>query len=198
MVALTWGRKAAGSVRGVPGKTNPSGLPPRLVSWSAASSLHSTEANMAVTLSPHETRTLARAQSILERQLQDPRTPRFTCGILVRSYLQIRMAPLDHEQVHAMFLDAQHALLATEVLGIGTLTSCQVHPREIARAALRHNAHAVILAHNHPSGAAAPSAADRSVTRAVQAALQLVGMELIDHLVVTAAEVRSAGERGFL
>lgn len=147
---------------------------------------------MALALSPREARTVARAQAILERSLREPEAAYLNCTEATRSYLQMRMAWLDHEQVHALYLNAQLALIAVETLSIGTLTQATLHPREVARGALRHNAAAVILAHNHPSGNAAPSASDLRLTQAVRDALELIDVRLVDHVVVTASEARSA------
>lgn len=149
-------------------------------------------------LSVKEERTIARARSILERQLRSADLPRFDAPTAVKAYLSTRFAGIDHEQVHALYLNAQHVLIAAEVAAIGSLTHASLSPREIARAALRHNAAAVILAHNHPSGLAEPSRADMMLTEAVRAALGLVEVRLLDHVVVAAGVVVSASERGRL
>ena len=97
-----------------------------------------------------------------------------------------------------LFLDSRQRLLAFEVLFRGTLAHTSVHPREIVKRALALNAAAVVLAHNHPSGVAEPSRADELVTQAVRAALQLVDVRVVDHLVVGAVSVLSFAERGLL
>jgi DNA repair protein RadC len=83
-----------------------------------------------------------------------------------------------------LFLDSRHRVLAFEEMFRGTLDGASVHPREVARAALGHNAAAVILAYNHPSGVAEPAAADRNIARQLRDALQLVGVQVLDHWVV--------------
>ena len=98
----------------------------------------------------------------------------------------------------ALWLDAQNRLLQADELFTGTLTQTSVYPREVVKAALRHNAAAVILAHNHPSGVAEPSAADRNITRQLRDALQLVGVRVLDHLVVGAGEPTSMAARGLI
>jgi DNA repair protein RadC len=116
----------------------------------------------------------------------------------VKDYLTLHLAALDHEAFGAMFLDAQHRLLAYESLFRGTLTHTAVHPREVVKRALALNAAAVVLAHNHPSGVAEPSRADELVTQSLRQALQLVDVKVIDHVVVGRGGAVSFAERGLL
>ena len=116
----------------------------------------------------------------------------------VRDYLKLRLGGLQHEVFMALFLDAQNRLLAPEELFRGTLTQTSVYPREVVKRALSHNAAAVILAHNHPSGVAEPSRADELLTRALKDALQLVDVRVLDHLIVGHGGVMSFAERGLL
>jgi len=116
----------------------------------------------------------------------------------VRSYLCLSLAPLGHEIFAVLFLDAQHRLIACDEMFRGTLTQTSVYPREIVKQALRHNCAAVILAHNHPSGVAEPSAADQALTRALQGALALVDVRVLDHIVVAGNCSVSFAERGLL
>ncbi len=116
----------------------------------------------------------------------------------VKDYLALHLRPLAHEAFAVLFLDSQHRLLAFEVMFRGSLAHTSVHPREIVKRALALNAAAVVLAHNHPSGVAEPSRADELVTQGVRAALQLVDVKVLDHLVVGAASVLSFAERGLL
>ena len=97
-----------------------------------------------------------------------------------------------------LFLTAQNRVLAVEEVSRGTLTETRVYPREVARRALQHNARAVIVAHNHPSGVAEPSAADRALTATLKQALLLVDIRLLDHFVVTGARAESLAERGWV
>ncbi|MDR3415659.1 MAG: DNA repair protein RadC [Nevskia sp.] len=115
-----------------------------------------------------------------------------------RSYLRARLRDLDHEVFAALFLDTQHRVLGFEVLARGTLNAASVYPREVVKAALRHNAGALIFAHNHPSGVAEPSEADRSLTRRLKDALALVDIRTLDHFVVGEGEPVSFAERGWL
>ena len=97
-----------------------------------------------------------------------------------------------------LWLDNQHRLIAYDTLFLGTINTITVHPREIVKAGLKHNAAAAILAHNHPSGLAEPSHADRQMTERLKNALELVDIRLLDHLVVGGMDVISFAERGWL
>jgi DNA repair protein RadC len=97
-----------------------------------------------------------------------------------------------------MFLDAQNRLIAADELFRGTLTQTSVYPREVVKAALKHNAAALILAHNHPSGVAEPSNADELLTRNLKQALALVDVRVLDHFIVAGNAALSLAERGLL
>lgn len=102
----------------------------------------------------------------------------------VRDYLRLALGHTPHEVFVALFLDAQNRLIADRELFRGTLTQTSVYPREVVKAALAHNAAAVIFAHNHPSGAAEPSRADELLTRTLRDALALVDIRVLDHIIV--------------
>jgi DNA repair protein RadC len=114
----------------------------------------------------------------------------------VKDYLTLRYADLGHEVFGALWLDAQHRLIAEDVLFRGTLSQTSVYPREVAKQALKRNAGAVVLFHNHPSGCAEPSRADEALTKAMQQALQLIDVRVLDHVVVAARGAVSFAERG--
>ncbi len=116
----------------------------------------------------------------------------------VRSYLRLTLARRGHEIFAVLFLDAQHRLIACEEMFRGSLTQTSIYPREIVKQALRHNCAAVILAHNHPSGVAEPSRADEALTQALQSALALIDVRVLDHIVVAASQAVSFAERGLL
>lgn len=97
-----------------------------------------------------------------------------------------------------LFLDAQHRLIASEELFQGTLTQATVHAREVIKAVLRHNAAAVILAHNHPSGVAEPSSADQALTRRLQQALASIDVNVLDHLIIAHGNHYSFAQQGIL
>lgn len=113
-------------------------------------------------------------------------------------YLSARLRHLPYEVFGCLYLDNRHRVLAFEELFRGTIDGASVHPREVVRACLRHNASAVIFAHNHPSGVAEPSAADRAITRELRDALQLVGVRVLDHLIVGSGVPTSMAALGLL
>lgn len=113
-------------------------------------------------------------------------------------FLRARLRDLEHEVFAALFLDAQHRVLAFEVLASGTLDGAAVYPREVVKAALRHRAAALILAHNHPSGVPEPSAADRALTERLRQALATVDVRVLDHLVIGEGRPASFAARGWL
>lgn len=115
-----------------------------------------------------------------------------------RDYLMARLRDLDREVFCALFLDTRHRVLVFEELASGTLNGTAVYAREVVRRALKHNAAAVIFAHNHPSGVAEPSRADEMLTTRLKEALALVDVRVLDHVVVGDGEVVSFCERGLL
>ncbi|MGE5096642.1 MAG: RadC family protein [Betaproteobacteria bacterium] len=116
----------------------------------------------------------------------------------VRGYLRLRMQDLGHECFYCVFLDAQNRVIAAEEMFRGTLTQTSVYPREILKRSLHHNAAAVILAHNHPSGVAEPSIQDQALTRTLAEALALVDVKVLDHFIVAPGACLSFAERGLL
>ena len=116
----------------------------------------------------------------------------------VRDYLRLRIADREHEVFVGLFLDSQNGLIAAEELFRGTLAQTSVYPREVVKAALKHNAAAVIFGHNHPSGIAEPSRADEMLTSALKQALALVDIRTLDHFVVGGTGIVSFAERGLL
>jgi DNA repair protein RadC len=116
----------------------------------------------------------------------------------VRDYLRLTLHHREQEVFVAVLLDAQNRVIHVEELFRGTLTQTSVYPREVVKCALRHNAAAVIFAHNHPSGVAEPSQADRLLTEALRKALDTVDVKVLDHFVVGAAGGTSFAERGLL
>ena len=97
-----------------------------------------------------------------------------------------------------LFLDAQNRLVAMEEMFRGTLTHTSVYPREVVKRALHHQAGAVVLAHNHPSGSVQPSRADETITQTLKAALALVDVRVLDHIIVGQGETFSMAERGLV
>ncbi len=113
-------------------------------------------------------------------------------------YLKARLSGYPYEVFACLFLDNRHRVLAYEELFRGTIDGASVHPREVVRRCLAHNAAATIFAHNHPSGVAEPSADDREITRRLRAALELIGVRLLDHFVIGEGAPTSLAERGWL
>jgi len=131
------------------------------------------------------------AQPMAERPvLNDPQS--------VHHLLQLRLGHKAHEVFAVLFLDAQLRLIALEEMFRGSLTHTAVHPREVVQRALALHAHAVVLAHNHPSGVAEPSVDDRHLTERLAAALHLVDVRVLDHVVVTRHGCRSLAEMGWI
>ncbi|WP_436882696.1 RadC family protein [Enterobacter asburiae] len=151
----------------------------------------------AATLPISAQHTIREALTLLEQQLREPGAA-FTSTTAVRDWLRLQLATLEREEFVVLFLDNQHRLLAHDTLFTGTINHTQVHPREVVKAALRHNSAALIVAHSHPSGLAEPSQADRQITERLKQALDLVGIRLLDHLVVGGMDVVSFSERGWL
>ncbi|MDZ4202089.1 MAG: DNA repair protein RadC [Gallionella sp.] len=116
----------------------------------------------------------------------------------VRDYLQLLLGGRQQEVFLVLFLDTQHRVIAFEELFHGTLGQTSVYPREVVKRSLAHNAAAVIFAHNHPSGVAEPSQADRLLTDALKQSLALVDVSVLDHFVVTAGATLSFAEKGWI
>lgn len=116
----------------------------------------------------------------------------------MRDWLRLKLAGLPHEVFMTVFLDTQNRVLAIEELFRGTLMQTSVYPREVVKRALEHNAAGVVLAHNHPSGVAEPSQADRWITDQLKVALGLVDVKVIDHFIVAGSRGLSFAERGWL
>ena len=116
----------------------------------------------------------------------------------VKNYLQLHLARRAHEVFAALFLDAQNRLIAMEELFRGTLTQTSVYPREVVVKSLQHHAAAVVLAHNHPSGTVQPSRADEALTQTLKAALALVDVRVLDHVIVAPGQALSMAEKGLL
>ena len=115
-----------------------------------------------------------------------------------QAYLRLHLAERPSEVFVCLFLDNKHRVIALEELFQGTIDGASVHPREVVRRALEHNAAAVILAHNHPSGVADPSDADQQITWRLRDSLALVDVRVLDHFVIGDGEAVSFAEQGLL
>ncbi len=149
---------------------------------------------------PGKAAALLAARECCCRFLQEKMTP----GQAIRSpgdsreFLIARLRDRPHEVFCCLFLDNRHRVLAFDELFQGTIDNTTVYPREVVRQALRRNAAAVILAHNHPSGVAEPSEADQLITRRIRSALELIDVRLLDHFVVGDGVCTSLAGRGLL
>jgi DNA repair protein RadC len=130
------------------------------------------------------------AQLVRESALESP--------AMVRQYLASRLRHEPREVFACLLLDNRHRVIRYEALFYGTIDAASVHPREVVKLALAHNAAAVILAHNHPSGVAEPSKADRQITDRLVQSLGLVDIRVLDHMVIGDGETVSFAERGLL
>jgi len=117
---------------------------------------------------------------------------------VTREYLTVRFAGLEHEVFTCVYLDNRHRVIACEDLFHGTIDGASIHPREVVKSVLKHNAAAVILAHNHPSGVGEPSQQDQHITRRLIQALALVDVRVLDHLIVAGGDTESMAARGML
>lgn len=140
---------------------------------------------------------IAQALGVLDARLRRP-------GVVmsdpqqVRQFLALHLAEREREGFCVLFLDTSHAVIAFEVMFEGTLSQTSVYPREVVRRALALNAGAVILAHNHPSGRPEPSRADEHLTSTLKAALGMVDVRVLDHMIVGRLQVVSMAERGMV
>lgn len=116
----------------------------------------------------------------------------------VKDFLRLKLGDRPHEVFAILLLDAQHRVISFEEMFRGTLTQTSVYPREIVLEALKHNAAAVILCHNHPSGSCTPSRADEALTQTLKTALALVDVRVVDHMIVTRGGYLSFAEQGLL
>jgi DNA repair protein RadC len=152
-------------------------------------------------IGPAKAAQLAAALELARRALAVPLKARDALASpeAVRDWLRLSLGQTPHEVFMALWLDAQNRLIASEELFRGTLTQTSVYPREVVKRALEHNAGAVILAHNHPSGLAEPSRADEVLTSSLKQALAMIDVKLLDHFIVAgSARPLSFAERGLL
>ena len=139
---------------------------------------------------------LDRAQALLAQRYRTG-SPVLTAPALTHEFLRVHLGACDYEIFGVLHLDSRHRLIAVENLFRGTIASASVHPREVVKAALTHNAAAVVLFHDHPSGLTEPSAADELITRRLKEALALIDVRVLDHLIV-AESIYSFAEHGLL
>lgn len=142
---------------------------------------------------------IAQALKILEKRLRAKRQAlTVNAPKDAEDYLRLRFGAEEREMFSVLFLDTRHTMIECEVMSIGSLAQASVYPREIVKAAMRYNAAAVVLSHNHPSGVTEPSSADMAITRKIQDALALVDVRVLDHIVVSALGATSFATAGLL
>ena len=173
-------------------------LPPTF----AAGALRVSDADLSAPPSPESVlaRRLSVARELLLRDLREQmhRGPVMTSPQILRDWLRLYCAGLEHEVFLVLYLDANHRLIEPQELFRGTLTQTSVYPRELVKGALARNAAALAVAHNHPSGQAEPSRADEFLTQTLKSTLSLVDVRIIDHFVVAGDQVVSFAERGLI
>jgi DNA repair protein RadC len=151
-------------------------------------------------LGPAKRAELLAVMEMARRALAQPlqQAPVFETPGALKDYVALHLGGRAHEVFAVLFLDAQHRLLKLEEMFQGTVAHTSVHPREVVRRALALNAAAAVVAHNHPSGVAEPSTSDLHLTATLKAALALVDVRLLDHLVVGQGQVLSMHDRGLM
>ncbi|WP_051901529.1 RadC family protein [Methylotenera sp. L2L1] len=143
-------------------------------------------------------KTITEAISLLYAQLKQPKTESLNNPSKVKQYLTLALSKEEREVFMVLFLDARNRLIESDIMFNGTLTQTAVYPREVVKQALVHNAASVIFAHNHPSGDALPSNADKALTEQLQNALGLLDVRVLDHFIVAGNEIYSFAEHGVL
>jgi DNA repair protein RadC len=190
------------ALQGVDGATttNPRPRAPRKAPGRCAVPSHRESAGVLsarYTMPDHERAVIDAALTILGGYLRQPGAAIHTPEG-VKNYLRLQLASERREVFAVLFLDSQNRIIAFEVMFVGTLSQTSVYPRELAMAALRHDAAAVVLAHNHPSGSVQPSRADEHLTHTLKHALALVDVRVLDHIIVGGSDVLSMAAQGLM
>lgn len=144
-----------------------------------------------------ENELIQQALEILDRRLFT-REPSLESPKTVASYLKLKLAAEEHEAFAVVFLDSKHRPIAFEILFRGSIDYATIYPRQIVKRAMAHNAAAIIISHNHPSGCTEPSSADITITKRIREALTLIDVRLLDHFIVGSGTPLSFAERGLL
>ncbi|HIE4272017.1 TPA: RadC family protein [Pseudomonas aeruginosa] len=145
----------------------------------------------------HENRLIAQAIAILERRLFAEGAP-MSDPQVTRDYLRLKLMPEPSEVFVALFLNAKHQVIACETLFRGTIDAAQIHPRVVVQRALQHNASALIVSHQHPSGFSEPSSSDQHLTQRLKSALECVDVRLLDHFIIGKGQPYSFAEHALL
>ncbi|VVO77227.1 hypothetical protein PS874_01477 [Pseudomonas fluorescens] len=145
----------------------------------------------------HENRIIAQAIAILERRLFVD-GPQISNPQLTSDYLRLKLMPEPSEVFVAVFLSSKHQVIACETLFRGTIDAAQIHPRVVVQRALAHNAAALVIAHQHPSGCSEPSSSDERLTQRLKSALECVDVRLLDHFIIGKGQPFSFAEHALL
>lgn len=143
-----------------------------------------------------EQKTINKALAIIKREALS--SPCFVSAQQSKDFCQLSIALEEREVFGVLFLNAQHQLISFDILFKGTIDSAAIYPREVLKAALAHNAAAVILTHNHPSGTTEPSNADRQITDRLNNALSMIDVRVLDHIIVSPSSTYSFCENGLI
>lgn len=141
--------------------------------------------------------TVNRALAMLAAQIKEPEMT-VKNPSAVKHFLTLKLSEHKNEVFCALFLDNQHNVIEFEELFFGTINAASVHPRVLVQRALAHNAAAVILAHNHPSGICEPSMSDHDITATLKKILAVIDVRVLDHIIVGGTETHSFAENGSL
>ncbi|MFH2345350.1 RadC family protein [Enterobacter cloacae] len=139
---------------------------------------------------------LEAARQVIDQKMQ--RGTEFTSPVAVKEYLHTKLAGFENEVFAVLFMDTRYRLIEYREMFHGTIDGASVYPREVVKEALRLNAAAVIVSHNHPSGNPEPSTADRALTQRLREALGLVDVRMLDHVIVAGSATASFAERGLI
>lgn len=139
---------------------------------------------------------LEAARQVIDQKMQ--RGAELTSPAAVKEYLRAKLAGFEHEVFAVLFMDTRHRLIEYKEMFHGTIDGASVYPREVVKEAMRLNAGAIVVSHNHPSGSPEPSAADRALTQRLMEALGLVDVRVLDHIIVAGNETASFAERGLI
>jgi len=146
-------------------------------------------------ITPAEQATIDKALAILDSQIRHGEA--MSTPVITSNYLRLQLAQEKAEVFAVMFLDNRHRVISFDKMFYGTIDGASVYPREVVRRAMEHNAAAVILSHNHPSGITEPSEADKLITNRLKDALSLVEVRVLDHIIV-GDDTISFAERGMI
>lgn len=149
------------------------------------------------TIKENEDKVIERALEILAKRIKEPGVA-LTSPDHVKDYLILSLAELDYEVFMVLFIDNRNNLIAAEQMFRGTINSCSIYPRVIAQRALELNAISIILAHNHPSHGTQPSYEDKAMTNKIKRALELLDIQVLDHLLIAGVSAFSFAEFGIL